>query len=245
MKWAILSGIEGNLAAYEAVLADIKLQRRGIEAIYILGDLVGLSEESEKVIERVRNPRAGELQPLVCRGWWEEQCLLLHGMLGNGEPTELINKYGAEAVKVLWDSISHSTIRWMTMLDFGFFELDCLLIHGSTVSVSEELTPATSPIEIVDRLSRMQANYLFCGRSGLMFQYQIDGGTITSEITTLDRQFSPQTINITTPRQVIGVGNVGGKSGEASYTIYNPYSNQVEFKKIHYGVKKGFANTKI
>ena len=41
--WAILSGIEGNLAAYEAVIGDMKSQRRNIEALYILGDLVGAS----------------------------------------------------------------------------------------------------------------------------------------------------------------------------------------------------------
>lgn len=36
-KWAILSGIEGNLAAYEAVMADIKCQGNSVEALYILG----------------------------------------------------------------------------------------------------------------------------------------------------------------------------------------------------------------
>ncbi|EAM51189.1 hypothetical protein CWATWH0003_2786 [Crocosphaera watsonii WH 0003] len=36
--WAILSGIEGNIAAYEAVLADIKRQRIPVEGLYILGD---------------------------------------------------------------------------------------------------------------------------------------------------------------------------------------------------------------
>ena len=55
-KWAILSGIEGNLAAYEAVLADIKRRSREIEALYILGDLVGPTRESEKLVERVLNP---------------------------------------------------------------------------------------------------------------------------------------------------------------------------------------------
>ena len=36
--WAILSGIEGNIAAYEAVLADLNRQRVEVEALYILGD---------------------------------------------------------------------------------------------------------------------------------------------------------------------------------------------------------------
>lgn len=31
--WAILSGIEGNITAYEAVLANIKRQRVKVEAL--------------------------------------------------------------------------------------------------------------------------------------------------------------------------------------------------------------------
>ena len=37
--WATSSsGINGNLSAYEAVLADLKRLRCGVEALYILGD---------------------------------------------------------------------------------------------------------------------------------------------------------------------------------------------------------------
>jgi hypothetical protein len=238
MKWAILSGIEGNLAAYEAVLEDIRRQRY-IEALYIIGDLIAPSEESEKLVERVRKPRRGELEPLVCKGWWEEQCLILHAITGNGEPTELIEKYGLETVKQLWQYVPRQTVRWLSMLDFGFFELDCLLIHGSTVSVSEELTPNTSPIIMLDRVTRMQANNLFCGRSGLSFEYELASGSITNSVTTLDSQISPYTIT-TNPRKIIGVGNVGRIPGQASYTIYNPNTNQVDFKTIYYGDNKGF-----
>ncbi|MBW4506401.1 MAG: metallophosphoesterase [Scytonematopsis contorta HA4267-MV1] len=233
MKWAILSGIEGNLAAYEAVIADIKCKSPDVEAIYILGDLVGPRPESEQLVERVRQPQSGELEPLVCKGWWEEQCLILHGLMGTGEPTELIDKYGGETVKSLWDYVSHETVRWLSMMDFGFFELDCLLIHGSTVSTSEELTPDTPPIQMLDRLMRMQANYLFCGRSGLIFQYEIQAGSINTGVVTLDKQVSPQTVDVS-PRQVIGVGNVGRTPDQATYTLYNPGTNRVEFRTVFY-----------
>jgi hypothetical protein len=242
--WAILSGIEGNLAAYEAVIADIKLQRRNIEVLYILGDLVGPTQESEQLVERVRKPRSGELQPLVCKGWWEQQCFILHGLSGTSEPTELMEKYGGDTVRLLWECVPRETVRWLSTLDLGFFDLDCLLIHGSTVSVSEELTDSTEPIQMLDRLSRMEANNFFCGRSGLTFQYLLEAGSVTSGITTLDNTVSPQTFNIVNPRQVIGVGNVGRKSGEATYTIYNPNSNQVEFKTVRYGMSKGFGVAK-
>jgi hypothetical protein len=240
-KWAILSGIEANLAAYDAVMADIKRQGNHVEALYILGDLIGPRPEAEKLVERVLNPRLGELEPLICKGWWEEQCLILHGLGPTGEAPELIAKYGGDTVEMLWKCVSRKTVQWLRSLDLGFFELDCLLIHGSTVGVDDELTPETPPIQMLDRLSRMQANNLFCGRSGLTFQYQLQTGSITTELTTLDNQVPPQTMTFS-PRQVIGVGNVGRTPGKATYTLYNPSRNQVEFKTVYYGDSKGFQS---
>jgi hypothetical protein len=128
-------------------------------------------------------------------------------------------------------------------LDFGFFELDCLLIHGSSVSASDELTPDTPPIQMLDRLMRMDANILFCGRSGLTFQYEIQQGSVTSSVMTLDQATSPQA-TLVRPRQVIGVGNVGRIPGQATYTLYNPYTNHFEFRTVRYGSGKGFQSAK-
>jgi len=239
--WAILSGIEGNIAAYEAVLADIKRQRVKVEELYILGDIIAANSDSEKVIKRIQNPLPGELQPQVCVGWWEEQCFALHGLGSTAEPTELIDRFGKEAAKLLWDSVSRETVQWLRGCHFGFFELDCLLIHGSSVSVSDELTPQTQPWQMLDRLQRVQANHLFCGRSGQVFEYQLQGGSVNSSIMTLARQQPVQTI--TAPKKrVIGVGNVGREPGKATYTLYNPKSDRLEFKTVFYGKKKGFGN---
>lgn len=38
--WAILSGIQGNLPAYQAVLADIQQRSVTVENLYILGDFI-------------------------------------------------------------------------------------------------------------------------------------------------------------------------------------------------------------
>lgn len=236
-QWAILSGIEGNLAAYEAVLADIK--RSSAEALYILGDVIAPTADSEQVIKRLQSPRRGELEPQVCQGWWEEQLLTLHALGRTSEPTELIERYGIGMVKTLWDAVPRSTVDWIQSLDFGFFELDCLLIHGSTVSVSDELTPDTEPIHLLDRLLRIDANLLFCGRSGLTYQYEIQQGQMTSTLTMLSQTATSRTATVS-PRQVIGVGNVGRKPGQASYTLYSPCNNQIEFRTLRYGAAKGF-----
>lgn len=52
---------------------------------------------------------------------------------------------------MLWECVSRQTVQWMRSLDFGFFELDCLLIHGTTVDVGKELTPKSSPILMLVR----------------------------------------------------------------------------------------------
>ncbi len=239
--WAILSGIEGNIAAYEAVLADIKRQRIRVEALYILGDIIAANPNSEKVIKRIQNPLPGELEPQVCVGWSEEQCFALHAIGSTAEPTELIDRFGMDTVKLLWDSVSRETVQWLRNCHFGFFELDCLLIHGSTVSASDELTPETPPWQMLDRLQRVEANSLFCGRSGQVFEYVLQGGSVNSSVMTLDRQQSMQTM--TAPkRRVVGVGNVGRELGNATYTLYSPNSDRLEFKTVYYGEKKGFGN---
>ncbi len=230
--WAILSGIEGNLTAFEAVLRDIEHLSVNVDSLYILGDCVGLHPETAKLIDRLRQPD-NELKPQICRGWWEEQCLILHGLSGNGEPTDLIEKYGVQAAKQLWDNVDRETVAWMRNLTFGFVELDCLLIHGSSVDVGEELTPKTSPWVILDRLQRMDVNNLFCGRSGQTFEYEVQQASLNSTVTTLDIRQPTQTIT-TRQKKAIGVGSVGKIPQKAVYTLYNPLNNQVKFKTVYY-----------
>ena len=238
--WAIASGIEGNLAAYEAVIADLKKSRQEVENFYLLGDIIGPKIESNQLVKRIQQPRNGEPTPLVCQGWWEEQILILHALGRTGEPTELIDRYGIDMTKTLWDAIDSATLKWVQSLEFGFAELDCFLIHGSSIDVSDELTPTTDPIQMLDRLSRMEANQLFCGRSGLAFEYKIESGSLTSQVQTLDNLSLP-TPTVLSPRRIIGVGSVGRIEGKASYTIYYPGSNKLEFKTVRYGTKKGFG----
>ncbi|NJL90725.1 MAG: metallophosphatase [Coleofasciculaceae cyanobacterium SM2_1_6] len=247
--WAILSGIEGNLAAYEAVLADLKRQRASVTELYILGDVIGVNPESNRVIQRLQSPKARELKPQVCQGWWEEQLLILHGLGKTDEPTALIDRYGIAMTKTLWDAVDRSHLPWLRSLDFGFFELDCLLIHGSTVGVEDELNPETPPVAMIDRLLRMDANYLFCGRSGLTFEYEIAAGSLTSEVMTLvgvaspleNRLPQPRTATLR-PRKVIGVGNVGRIPGHATYTLYQPNTGKIQFQTVRYGAARGFQS---
>ena len=232
-QWAILSGIEGNLAAYEAILADIQRHRYGVSDLYILGDVIGLQGNNSAVLRRLQSAGMGELPPQICLGWWEQQCFSLHGLSGLPDAPELMAQVGGEGVQRLWESVSRQDVQWLRSLHLGFHELDCLLIHGSTVSYADELTPTTPPLTLCDRLIRADANTLFCGRSGLTFECQVTPRQLRSTIITLEGTQEPQEEGKTS-RRVVGVGNVGRKPGTASYTLYAPGTHAITFKTINY-----------
>ncbi|MBE9101638.1 metallophosphatase [Vacuolonema iberomarrocanum] len=240
--WAILSGIEGNLAAYEAVLQDMRRQRHPVSDLYVLGDVIGLHGDNDAVIQRLQSPRSSEWVPQVCIGWWEEQCFSLHGLNSSPDAPELMAQFGGDGVKRLWESVSRESVRWLRSLHFGFHELDCLLIHGSTVSYADELTPDTPAIQLCDRLVRADANHLFCGRSGQTFECWVTPTRLRSTVTTLDGVQDPQDQG-KTPRRVVGIGSVGRIPGQATYTLYNPESDRLNFRTVNYGKAKGFGAT--
>lgn len=232
-QWAIVSGIEGNLAAYEAVLEDINQQLHTVSDLYILGDVIGLQGSNQALLQRLQSPHSGEPNLHICIGWWEEQCFSLHGLSGLPDAPELMAQFGGDGVQRLWGSVLREDVQWLRSLHFGFHELDCLLIHGSTVSYADELTPNTPPITLCDRLIRADANTLFCGRSGLAFECQVEPTQLRSTVITLDGSHEPQEQE-KTPRRVVGVGSVGRSPGQATYALYNPNTNAVTFKTIDY-----------
>src|SRR3982751_502052 len=72
VRYALISDTHANLAALDAVLADI--DRRGdVDAIYHLGDLVGYSAEPNEVVRRLRERAiagvAGNYDSTVATGY--------------------------------------------------------------------------------------------------------------------------------------------------------------------------------
>ncbi|OKH15071.1 metallophosphatase [[Limnothrix rosea] IAM M-220] len=239
MHWAILSGIEGNLEAYEAVLRDVHRQTPTVTDLFILGDLIDGTPEGNVVVERIRHPKKGELVPQVCKGAWEEQCLIVRGLAVEPEENLFVLEKGGFVLRQLWDNVPREMVQWFSRLHFGFAELDCLLVHGSSLGVFEKLTPDLSPLILLDRLARTGSNRLFCGRSGQTFKYQVAKAKLAATVTTLDSVEEEQNYDVG-DRLIIGVGNVGRQPKEATYTLYNPETDKLIFRTVRYGKTAGF-----
>ena len=219
-RWALISGLRGDLEAYEAIQADLRHTRR-VDTLFVLGDVIGPERECNALLNRLQQPRRGELEPQCLYGWWEDQLLAERGYRGERRADALRLSQGEAAVDALLQAVDPAHMGWLAALQFGFIELDCALLHGSSASVDDSLGPNSSPLLLLDRLTRMEVNRLFTARSGQQFRLELSGGGIQSQVRDLEGERHQQ--QSVPKRQVIGIG------AGVHYTIYDPGSDRLDF----------------
>ena len=96
------------------------------------GDLIGPDRNCNALLQRLRKPRPGDITPECIYGWWEDQLLAEHGYRGERHAESLRREKGDWAVTKLMNAVDGSHLNWLASLQFGFIELDCALIHGSS-----------------------------------------------------------------------------------------------------------------
>lgn len=219
-RWALISGLRGDLEAYEAIQAELRHTRR-VDTLFVLGDVIGPERDCNALLQRLQHPRRGELEPQCLYGWWEDQLLAERGYRGERRADALRLGQGEPAVDALLQAVDPGHMGWLAALQFGFIELDCALLHGSSASVDDSLGPNSSPLLLLDRLTRMEVNRLFTARSGRQFRLELTGGGIESQVRDLEGQRHQQ--QSVPQRQVIGIG------AGVHYTIYDPGSDRLDF----------------
>ena len=219
-RWALVSGLKGDLETYELIQRDLK-KARGVTALFVLGDMIGPERNCDALLNRLQNPRHDELQPQCIYGWWEEQLLSEQGLRGEQKADALRLNKGEEAVTALLNAVDSYHLKWLASLQFGFIELDCGLIHGSSSDVGDNLTSETSPLILLDRLTRLNVNRLFTARSTKQFHLELTGGGINSQVKDLNGKREQQ--QEVPKRSVIGIG------AGLNYTLYDVGSDKTHF----------------
>jgi predicted phosphodiesterase len=155
MRLAVLSDIHGNLAALEAVLADIR--GRGADAIVNLGDSL-----SGPLLPRET------AQFLMAQDWPQ--------LAGNHERQVLaVPRGGAGASDTYaYETLGPAELAWIASLKpAGVFDADVFLCHGTPTSdltyllesVDERGIHAADAAEIGARLGDVRAPVVLCGHS--------------------------------------------------------------------------------
>ena len=219
-RWALISGLRGDLELYERIQRDLSTQR-GVGSLFVLGDLIGPERNCDALLERLRQPKRGDLKPDCIYGWWEEQLLAERGYRGDQNAQVLSREHGDDVVDALLNAVDERHLPWLASLQFGFIELDCALIHGSSADIGDRLTRDTSPLILLDRLTRLDVNRLFTARSGQQFRLELTGGSIQSHVK--DTAGEQQQEQAVPKRSVIGIGQ------GAAFSLYDPATDRLDF----------------
>lgn len=150
-RLAIISCVHGNLEALEAVLAD--LEKRAVDSVVCLGDLVGYGPFPDETVARIRECRV----PTVL-GCWDEGIAQDNEDCGCKFVSEEEGVLGAMAFWWTATQVSNETKALLGKLPMALaFDLPCgrlVAVHGSPASTSEYLTESTHELVMLERVAR-------------------------------------------------------------------------------------------
>ncbi len=229
--FAVISDIHANLAALEAVLADI--ESVGAERIICLGDIVGYGPEPKQTLSLVRR-RCN----IVVKGNHDQAAI---------EYPEGFNKVAHDAI--LWTKKSLKSLRlfssevrtnwnFLRHLPSYYSEDGMLFVHGSPRNPINEYVDEQDTYEVykagrrkLDDIFKQMEHICFCGHTHIP-------GIITEDYDFI----TPQEILggfelIKGKKYLINVGSVGQPRDlycEASYLICR--DKRIEYRRVAYDV---------
>lgn len=221
---AILSDIHGNLEALQAVLADI--DRRPVEEIYCLGDLVGYGPNPRECVDLVMRWR------VVILGNFDQACL--SGPVAFGQYAERSVLWSVQQLYHAELSRPEADRRWgfLKGLTPKHEERDCLFVHGSAYGPLNEYV---FPEDILNprkmrRVFAAVGRYCFQGHTHIPGVFTEGGG-----------YHSPEEIGLVYwldgRKTLVNVGSVGQpRDGDwrAGYVLLD--GDAVLFRRVEYDV---------
>ncbi|MBC7455449.1 MAG: metallophosphoesterase family protein, partial [Massilia sp.] len=163
MKIAVISDIHGNLAALDAVLADI--EARGVDLIVNLGDILSGALQPYETADRLM-----ALNLPTIKGNHERQVL-------SGE----VRNMGASDRRA-YETIRPDQRQWLESLPTSLELDDVLLVHGTPASdleyfletVTANGCRAATMEEVVSRVGPTKASLILCGHTHLPKSVYLD-----------------------------------------------------------------------
>lgn len=228
MRFAIISDIHANLEALKTVLADI--DRRGVETIFCLGDVVGYGPDPleclDLVAQRARFCLCGNHDHAV---FYEPT---------NFNPPAERACYWTRAVLEEDPDVERRGRRWRFLGSLNpRTELDGILfVHGSPRKpINEYLFPDdvyTNPHKLLTNFERMEHMTCFCGHTHVPGVFvDVPYFEAPNELGTEPR------FVIGEEKAIINVGSVGqprDRDPRAAYVVVD--DNEVEFIRVEYNI---------
>ena len=220
MRYAIIADIHANLAAFTAVLDDIK--RRGrVEEVWCLGDIVGYGPDPHQCIELLRQ------HSHVCVAGNHDWAAI--GKIDTSD----FNPDAATACHWTTQQLSPADVDYLDSLPLVVQRDNFTLVHGSPREPIWEYLLSTSSAR--ENFAYFQSQFCLVGHSHvpLVFECSETGACLVSEF--------PDGAELTLARNrlIINPGGVGQpRDGDprASYAIYDSETRTVTHNRVLYDI---------
>ncbi len=221
MRYAIISDIHSNLAAFQAVLHDIN-GTGSIDRIWCLGDIVGYGPDPKECIELLRQ--------------YEHVCVAGNHDWGALEKIDLndFNPEAAAACRWTGQQLGPDEIDYLANLPLTLQEGDFTLAHGSPREPIWEYLLSTYSARI--SFDYFQTKYCLVGHSHVpaVFEQLAD-----SEDCFLAELSPDAPLILGENRQIINPGGVGQpRDGDprAAYAIYDSEHGVIQHHRVPYDI---------
>ena len=236
MPHAVISCLHANLAALEAVLADIDQQ--GIDTITCLGDLVGYGPQPNEVVNLVRQRAIP-----TCQGCWDEDIIEGLNACDCSYPSQLAERRGHLAHQWTAEQLSEENKAFLASLPMTLRRDRLLFVHGSPNSQHEYLLPDMDAFAALERVETAGAETLFCGNTHRPYVRELRDGSIRVRVQDGAASCGPsieRQINLPMHR-IINAGSVGEPrhgNTNATYVIHDEAADSVEIREVAYDVER-------
>ena len=219
MRIAILADIHSNLAAFEAVLEDLKT-KGGFEKIWCLGDVVGYGPDPHQCIE------------LLCQ--YDHLCVAgNHDWAAIGKmDTSDFNPVAAAASYWTTEQLTADDIKYLEGLPLDICQDDFTLVHGSPREPIWEYMLSAETAR--DNFACFETDFCLVGHSHVPLVYESQGSMVISS------QFPEDaSLKLGKNRLIINPGGVGQpRDGDprASYALYDSEARILYHYRVEYDV---------
>jgi len=170
---ALFGGIYSNDLALDAAIAEAR--RRGVDAIYCLGDLGAFGPHPDRAIELLRHYDIpcvrGNYDDSIGNGLADCQC-------GYTDPRD--NYFAQISYDYTLENTNFEHRRWLASLPaeirFDVNGHNVLLCHGSPRKMNEFLWESTTPTHFLEHLAQQHdADLICCTHTGIRWQRELAG----------------------------------------------------------------------
>jgi predicted phosphodiesterase len=214
MTIAIISDIHGNLESLTAIFNY--LDKKDIEEIYCLGDIVGYGPNPNECVELVSTKCTNSII-----GNHDHAALGLTSI-------EYFNEFAKVSTRWTMNELTNKSKDFLLSLDFKYNNEDFLLVHSSP-SNPKAWNYILTEYDARQEFKHFQQSVCFIGHSHFPVVFSKKGYTRKSKVN-LDNS----------NRYIVNVGSTGQpRDGDsrACFCLYDRQNSKIEYVRIEYDIK--------